>query len=182
MSSFVPRVVQLALIVTLAGCHWIFQYQSAPDARGRQRDVGIETRDASVDVRDAPMDAPVPRDGKVVVDAPWCSPTGVPTGCDPFLPSSCAVGSCYLTKDQGPACVCEAGVMTIGEQCQTTPNCTPESVCAGKRPPGECRPLCNTRTPWSDCRRARWGGRCTTIEEFDPYGYCGEEVPLPSGG
>lgn len=102
--------------------------------------------------------------------APACSAGGTVASCDPVTGGGCGSGHCYLIASQGASCVCTAGTATEGQDCNTTTDCAPGSVCAGTSPPGKCRKAC---TPsGSSCLS---GTFCRTIDAFPSYGYCDEQ-------
>ncbi len=101
-------------------------------------------------------------------EIPSCSAAGLASECDPIGLTGCGEASCYLTKDVGTSCVCAAGSAELGDPCNTSVECAPSSVCAGKVAPGVCRAVCTA----GECPE---GMKCTVITGIEPFGYCEPE-------
>ncbi len=173
-----PLLLLPCLLFWGSACHWLSPYPPERETRPTK-----DVRDAIADVQppdvgppdlrpsDLPPDLPPPDLSADIleVDAAICSATGVDTACDPFEPAGCSVGSCYVIRLRGPACVCPAGSLAAGSACSTTTQCVPGTVCAGDQPPGICRPVCDPASP-------RCPGKmyiaCTPITGLSGYGVC----------
>lgn len=157
----------LPLIVTLAGCHWLFAYHSPP------ADAAPDHARADAPPSDRPpppqergeLSAPEASASDVKRDAPLCSIAGRPAGCDPVAATGCPAGVCYLIHGQGPSCVCPPGTGAALTPCRTGIDCLPGLVCAEKPTP-VCRRLCTSQ---QGCAATE---RCEAILEFRGFGYC----------
>ena len=142
-----------------------------PDTHNPDVEAGadLEAKDLAVDARSdsQPVDARPPDTAPTPDTKPVCTPTGVPTACEPITVTGCAAGACYLTT-VGTACVCPAGTQGPGLTCVTTTDCTPGHVCVGTAPPGVCRKMCDSGTskpcPGSEV--------CIQITLHPMFGYC----------
>jgi hypothetical protein len=73
-------------------------------------------------------------------------------GCDPFSPTSCASGSCYMAYG-GPICS-RTGAMPVGGACTYNDDCVAGDACFD----GECWPLCHVSG--TDCT-----GTCLDVRD-----------------